>query len=564
MYAIRDLNPEALDVPLAMLHAEQARQDGLPLDDYFRDHSDFQKLKIISPQCMDYFGWFWLRFAAYQMPPAAWLIYGFQKLFGPGQETVTLYSVFFAFVALYLTMGLGKRMGGGTQGVIAGLLMVCSMSFLVHTKTAYSHMTLSIALITGWMWALYDFGKTFRRRNLLIAGALLGIMYLLGWIVVVFAGMAAGPLIFMARKETSSKRSLVIRLTIKDGLWLGMTATGTAILLAWAYSLYFHASFAAIFEAIHAVMFGRFKQSGGTGSPWIEGSLSEHVYQVVRRTFFNMRDFKNPHHIDKQIDGVPAVAWLGGVAFVLGLYKAFRDRQFADKLLVVWVGVVFGFVAFAFQFEHRYILTCLPAISILGAKGILAAYRRAGAIHRKAAVGIALFFALGIGFSAVTTWNVYYGRWARSDFMNLRFHGQRQLTDYLKTLGEPREVKVILGDPVMFPHGCFLFNTFGWDYDFDYFTNAIKPDTPLEKIREWESRLFQKHRRVALVFSSEVFFHPYFGRYSNDWRPFLALHPGIQPMRVISYTDGHPSMYVFILDEKKDTSRSPASTKRVL
>ncbi len=552
LFVFEDVNMEAMDTPLTVGHLERAREKGVPASTYFHSDPVWNDLKEQNPAgAFAYFGKrFQFEFFAFQWPMLSFLFVPFVKLMGVCTDTVSLYSTFFSAVAWILTGMLALRLFGRWCALLAMLFLISSLSWLIHTKVGYSAHMPSASLMVFLALCSFSYARRaegdsgIRRRALPLAGmgCVLGLMYMEGWLVVVFGALITGFTVVLSgpRRVASALADF--------GCVLG--ATVAAILLVTAgYAAYYHCSFSEIHNAICDVMFGRFSQGGVPGQ---EMTLAGKMAYAFRCTFWDMR---TPDHLDKCLEGFPAVPSLFSVLFGAGLLYAIKERTPADKALLIWLVSVFSVLGSVFTFTHRYALMALPAMSIVAARGVAGIasdlFRWRGAAARLPLVaGVVLL----LGLSLVQTHSEFYVGYMLHkppDFEMDRARGHAAFARWLRQTGSPHDTLVVLGDPVMFPHSCFLFNTFGRDYRFIYWSNYFGTTSTPEQVRDWEQRQLAQYRRIVCAFSPILLGNSQTGAVNNDWRPFLAAHPGLRPAWTYSYAGRQPSIVVFEIASPK-------------
>ena len=546
LFVCEDVNMETMDWPLSVAHLELAREKGVPPAVYFQSDPVWNNLKEQdSKGAYAYFhNRFQFEFFSYISPLVNFLYVPFIRLAGVSAATVALYATFFAAVAWIMTGMLALRFFGRWCALLAMLFLISSLSWLIHTKVGYAPHMPSASLMALLALCAYSYacqaadspGFSRRAGPLAGMGCLFGLMYLVGWVTVAFGALMACLVIALngPRRVGSALADL----------GLVFAAALAAVLLATiGYAAWYHCSFTEIHSAIRDLMFGRFFQGGVPGQ---EMTLAGKLAYAFRCTFWDMR---TADHLDKCLEGFPAIPPIFGVLFGVGLLYSIKERTLADKTLLIWLVSVFGVLGSFFTFTHRYALLVLPAMSIVAARGVAGVtrdvFRWRGDVARLAFVsGVVLL----MGLSLMQTHRLFYVGYMLQkppDFEVDRARGHAPFAKWLQQTGSPQDTLVVLGDPVMFPHTSFLFNTFGSDYRFVYWPNYFGTASTPEQVREWEQRQLAQYRQIVYAFSPFLLGNPRTGIFSNDWRPFQEAHPGLRPVWTYSYAARPPSILVF-------------------
>ncbi|MCX6899209.1 MAG: hypothetical protein NT105_10950 [Verrucomicrobia bacterium] len=535
---VEDVNMEAMDMPLTVAHLERAREKGVSAHNYFNADPIWNNLKQENPHgAFAYFGKrFQFEFFAFQAPLLSALYVPFVKLAGVGAKTVALYSTFFAWLAWMLMGLLAWQMFGRWCALLAMLLLISSLGWLIHTKIAYTAWMPSAVMVNALALAGCLYLQRPRHWPLVVMGCLVGGMYMVGWVVHVFGSLMVGLMIVIGGPRHIRKTATDVGVAV-------VAAAGAIFAVTAAYALYHHSTFAEIHTTIWAALFGRFSQGSVPGH---ELSLAGKLAYAFRCMFVDMRTMD---HMDKCLEGHPAVPLLFSVLFGLGLLYSIKQRSAGDKVLLIWLVSVFGVLGSFLTFTHRYALLALPAMSIVAARGVAGIagdlWRWQGRLARAAfGVGVAVLLALTLAQTH---------RWFYVDYMLNkppvfevdRMRGHASLADWLSKTGSSRDTLVVLGDPIMFPHTSFLFDTFGQNYRFMYWSNRFRTDSTPVQVQEWEQKQLTEHRRIVYAFSTVLLGDSQTGTITNDWRPFLAAHTGLRPAWTYSYAGRPPSILVF-------------------
>ena len=538
LFIIKDVNPEAMDITLTVGHLERAREQGLLARTYWETEPSLQNMKQENPQWA--FAYprqrFHLEFFALQAPLLAALYTPIVKAVSVSFKTVAIYSTLFSLLTLFGMGWLAWRMFGRWAGICAMVLLSTSLSWLIHTKVGYAAWMPSSLLMMCVGASSWAYLKSNGRVPVIVMGVLLGLAYLVGWIVIVFASLAFGLTIAIGC------RSGFRRMLVDGGLALG-AAMATAIAFTFAYGIYFGCGFLEIHSAIYDTMFYRFSQGSVPGQDLTISGRMAYAFQCL------FRDMLMVDHVDKVLEGHPAISPLFSVLFGIGLLYCIKERSLADKALLIWLMSVFAVFGCLYTFAHRYALLVLPAMSIIAARGV--AGIADDLVHwRGLGMGKAFACALAIllGLTVLQTHHNFYQRYMQEKPPNFevdRLRGHKAFSEWLKQTGSPEDTVVVMGDSTMFPHTSFLFNTFGQHWRFLYWTNYFRTGAGAQEVLEFEKQLLSERRRIVFAFPTQLIAEPEPDVFMNDWRPFATAHPGLKPSWSYAYAGRHPSIVVF-------------------
>lgn len=538
MFVIVDPNAESMAGVLPAAHAERARAAGIPLQDYMRQDASLQNHKEQDPVCTviepgKRFIWEWMIIT---QPTLILFTLPFVKVAGVGYQTIAWYSTFFGVLACVGTGLLAWRMFGRWCGLMAVALMAGSLGWLIHVRVGYPQVMPAAFLIVLLAWCLYGHGRGHGRWTLAAAGGTLALMYLTGWIVFAFGGLMAAGAPWVGRREKIGR-------LFANGLWLGGVTVLVAALLAAAYAAYYR--FPAM--EVHRGIFENYLSRSQQGEPGLlQMTAAQKTAYAFKCLFLDSRTYDG--HVDKYLEGAPAVPWVLSGFLALGLFYAIRARGVNDRLLLVWLLAVFGVQGLFFVFGHRYAVLGLPAMSILAAR---AAVALGGDLQRwkgaKAARAYSAILAAALVVTLVVTHQQYYGRYLHHKEPNLeadRMRGHHGFVQWVKQTGAPEDTLVVLGDVIMFPATIFVFDTFDQPYRFVYFSNYFRTGASPDLVRQWEADHLAKYRRVVYAFSTMLLGTGQPDAFQNDWRPFVAAFPDRKPAWTYSY-DGRLLMVAF-------------------
>lgn len=552
LYVIEDIQGEAADGPLVVGHLEQARSRGMTVDEFLRDAPVCRKLREQNPQqSSGYAGnHFYFELYAFVWPLINVLYYPFVKLVGVAGRTVTLYSTFFSAVSWIGAGLLGWRMFGRHAGLLAMAMLACSLSWLIHTKVGYAAWMPSVMLMSAMVFCLHGHLRRPHRGWLVGIGVILGLTYLMGWIVVFFAG-----LLVMVTFATEGLRT--VPRTAGDLAVVAVSALAFVVAFTSAYAEHYQCRAWDVHRAIFDVV----RDRAAGGEPVMHRlSIGEKVAYGFKCMFVDMRT--SDSHVDKYLEGAPAIPPLFALFFVLGMVYAIKERTLSDRLLLIWTFSVFGIIGSKFIFGHRYALLGMTAMSILAARGILALgqdlARWRGETARWMFYGMAV---IGLFVTLQVTHRDFYEGYVRHKPPNFemdRLRGHYQLSKWIRERGPPAETLVVLGDNIMFSYPSFLLNTYNEDYDYVFWPSLFGSRSTPEQVREWEKEKFTRYRRIVFAFSTQLLGDPSKDVYMNDWRPFIAAHPDAKPGFVFSYNGRPPSLIGF------EVRMEPAPPTRVV
>lgn len=555
---VEDINMEAMDMPLTMAHVMRARSLGMSVKKYFAQDAVWDNLKSQNPNgAYAYFGRrFQFEFFAYQAPLCGALYVPFVALCGVSVKAVLLYSTVFAAIAWVATGIVGTRMYNLWAGLLAMNLLAACLSWVIHINVGYAAHMPGVLLMVLLAYGLWGWIKEPSYCASAVCGLLLGCMYLLGWLAVVFGAAAVGiAMLTIVRRES--------RLAVRHCGYTVISALATIHLGVALYSIAAGCDIVDVHESILSVMTGRFLQGG---VPGVNLSIAGKMWYAWSRTFWDMETFD---HLDKCLEGYPAIPAVLSVLFLVGVTYAIKERRPEDRVLLVWLVSVYGVLGIAFLYTHRYALLALPAMSLLAARGVVGIWEdldRARGRMMSEAFGliVAFFVAVAVAQTHQAFFEEYISTKA-PDFEIDRTRGHAGFAKWLKKHCPPEETMVVLGDPTMFPHTSFLFNTYGWNYRFAYWSNYFRTGSTAAQAKAWEAARFDHHPRIVYAFSTALLPGPRNGVFKNDWRAFIRAHPGIRPAWRYAYGRRPPSIVVFEVNAPSETKlqeRSPNPAKK--
>ncbi|MBN1670969.1 MAG: hypothetical protein JXR37_08050 [Kiritimatiellae bacterium] len=551
VFSMDDISPETVQEFLAVGHVMLASEKGVHPDEYFACDPYWDDVKRESPR-EAYMtapkGMFVWEFFAKLSPLRFCCSWPFVKFAGVSKQAVALHSVSFMLAVLVMLAALGFKAYGRWHALLAVLFLLSSLSWLIHVKSGYQVWMPSVFLMCGIAFCLYLYASTLRRAPLLTAGALLGFLSTSAWI----SATLAVPVIFLSvvLLGPRSIKRMVADLALTGAATLCANFAIYAVHAAW-----YGCSPADLYHVTYKAMTERWTQGS---VPAVQLPLSGRLAYAFRNMFVDMRSFD---HLDKCLEGTPAISWLFTGCLFLGVLCAIKDRSAGDIVLLVWAFTVFGILGVLYLFQHRYALMGLPALALLGARGVMgAAQDLARSKFRLVAPAFILATGLMLAVAFFTTYRDYYDTFThhkRPDFEVDRLRGHFKTLEWLKANCQPEDTLTVMSDPIMFHDTMFEFYTFDQLYRYAFWCNRFKTDTTPKQVLAWEREQLKTYKRIVYMFSSQLLGDPRTGRYSNDWRPFLAAHPGIKPVFTYRYKKDRPAILVFTVPPPAPRIRFP-------
>jgi hypothetical protein len=542
-FIVKNRSAEAIDIPLTVECLEQARQSHVPASVFLSRNLSFEENLN--------FGIPYLGFFAFQSPLLCVLYLPFVKLFGIGHQTVTLYSLTFCTVAWLTTGLLAFRMFDWRVAALSMFFLITNLLWLIHVHVAYAAWMPSVVLMNGLVLALHSHLERPSSRTLWLIGSLLSLMFLVGWLVVVFGAMLLTLTLLLEGPAKSSR-------LLRTAVWIAGGLAITALLFTVLYMAWTRCRFLDIYQTIWWAMTGRYSM-GAIPNVWF--SSGEKIAAAVSGLFLEMRQLDHP---DKFLAGRPSLPPCFTVFFCLGLLYCLKDRTTACRLLLISMAGMFGIMGAVFQYAHRYALLALPVLSIVAARGLVqmtADLRGWRGFRVSAVFGSLVGIWMGVTlFQVHRQYYVDYIQHKRFSFEADRLYGHFEFSEWLKQSSPPSSTVVVLGNPVIFSPSTFLFNTHGWNYPFAFWNIGQDNPTRASEVKDREAALLQDYRRIVYVFQDH-----YSGKKNSplafDPQAFFAAHPGIRPSFFYCY-DGHRSSFsAYIVERTIPSDSSRAKTQ---
>jgi hypothetical protein len=532
-----DISCEAIDKPLAVGHVMKAREEGVPLHEYMRNDPVWADMKSGDPDgSYAYVGKrFQFEFFACQAPLLGFCYAPFVKLAGVSAAAAILYSTFFAAMAVLLMAWLAWKAFDGWHALAAVLCVTSSLIWLIHIKAAYAAWMPSACLICGMACCLYVYALTGRRWALAVAAACLGLLYLAGWLSHV-AGF------FLLALALLSLRRRTWKIMLADGYFAAAVTVAAILAVSGAYAAWAGCSFREIHATMFEDMFNRFSLGG---VPMLEKlTFPEKLGYAFRCMFL---DSTTADHLDKCLEGRPAIPALFSFFIVIGAFYAIKNRSVADKLVMLWLVAVFALLGAAMTYTHRYALLALPAMALLAARGVAGLGNDLGRLVPAAVNGYGLLVGAAFCVTVCATHHDYfetYLRHKRPDFEIDRQRDRGVLARWIQARYSPQDTLVVYGDPIMFARNFHMFYFFDQPFRFKYWSNHFNSRSTAEEIKAWEQEQLSRFQRLVFVFSPVLMGDPQTQQFKNDFRPFLAAHGNPQPVFTHAY-DGRPLFFAF-------------------
>ncbi|MCX6907611.1 MAG: hypothetical protein NTY01_06160, partial [Verrucomicrobia bacterium] len=532
-----DIGCEAIDKPLATAHVLKAREKGVSLHEYMQNDPVWADMKREDPQwSYAYVGKrFQFEFFACQAPLLSFCYVPFLKLSGVSAAAVALYSTFFATAAVLLMAWLAWKAFDGWHALAAVLCVTSSLIWLIHIQAAYAAWMPSAFLICGMACCLYLYSTAGRRWALGVAAACLGLLYLTGWLSHV-AGF------FLLALALLAMRRRPWRTFLSDGFFAAAVTVATILAVSGAYAAWARCSFWEIHATMFDDMFNRFSLGG---VPMLEKlTFPEKLAYAFRCMFM---DSTTADHLDKCLEGRPAIPLLFSLFTMIGALYAIKNRSVSDKLVMLWLVAVFALLGAAMTYTHRYALLGLPAMALLASRGIVGLGNDLLRLAPKAVNGYGLLVGAAFCVTLCSTHHSYFEDYLhhkRPDFEVDRARGMGVLTRWIKGHYSPEDTLVVYGDPIMFARNFHMFYFFDRPFRFKYWSNHFNSNSPAGQVKAWEETQLSQFRRLVFVFSPVLMGDPQAQLFKNDFRPFIAAHGNSKPVFVHAY-DGRPMFFAF-------------------
>jgi hypothetical protein len=541
--SIEDYNAEYLDNVLTVGYMEEARGKGVPIREHFKSITTFRMLETQNRErAFAYFGHtFHLDYFSHYAPLLNIAYLPFVKLFGVSKTAVGAFAAFYGLLAMGLTGYLGAKLYGRQTGYLSVLLLLTSLSWLIHVRSASQQPALSACLLLAMLALLHSHHQKTPGcpwLHLSGAGICLGLLILTGWIVVPAAVLfVATSLLLLERTVSWRGRLLNVGMTMVAA---GITCLVVVLVYAWIYQT----EAIEVFRTIFLSMTGRFSQGTNPGeSMGIPGK----ILHFLKCTFWDMttRD-----HRDKVLEGAPSVSLVFTILMLVGMAVAMRRRRSADQFLLLAGGCVLLVVTLLVVFANRYAMLLLPIFAIFGGMAVREAYvnwfkAQTGRLELGIFVGI-----LGLVFG-LTFFNLHHDYHVRfltqkePDFEVDRMRGHSSLYTWIRNHHERKETLLVLSDPICFALQQLHFFNFPDAYSHIYWCNYIREFKNPEELRKWEEEILKKYRKIVYVFSTYQFPQDY--AYWSNPSPFHSLHPGLQPDFVYRYRNQVPLIAAFVI-----------------
>jgi len=542
IFTYKENDPETMDPLLAVGYLEEARSQGVPLREFFASSSLFDDVKREDPkQSFDYprkhFHFEWMSLST----PAINLAYlPFVRLFGVSSDTIAIYSNFYCILTFCIVALLALLAYGKWCSLLSVAFLSSSLVWLIHVKVGGMQWMPSVLLCSILVLFLFLYLKHNSSVWLVLSGASLGLLYLTGWISFPFGALILG-LGFVMGTFTRKSRSFL------DALLLATSVFFTICVISAIYAIRYKCSLWDIHLAIFDCLIGRFFQGG---VPGVTLSILGKISYAFKCMFIDMTQYD---HLDKCLEGTSAVSGFFTLSFIVGLFYTFKSRQLSDRCMLLWFFCVFSVLCTVYLYAHRYAIMGLPAAAIIAARGVEQAGRQIySSKYRQMfwpTVVIMVFLTVQ---NVSSTYTHYYSDYMFHKAPNYeidRMRGHVAFSNWLKTNCQQNKTLVVLGDPVMFAHTCFLFNTFSSPYRFIYWNNHFSGSSSPSSVLDWEKGQLNTYDKIVFSFSTKLLGNRDGNSFFNDWRPFIAAHPNIRPVFEYSYDGRSPYFVVFVVSK---------------
>lgn len=537
IFAHKDIGCEMLDKPLVAAHVLKVREKNTSLHEYMQNDPVWANMKHEDPEWS--YAYIGKRFQfdvfAHQNPLVNLLYVPFIKLFGVSTTAVTLYSTLFSAATVLLMAWLAWKVFDVWHAIASILCVTSSLIWLIHVKMAYGAWMPSVFLISTMVCCLRVHCTTGRRWALGAAAMCLGLLYLIGWLAHV-AGFFLLALVMLIMRQRP------LRTLFADGLFVSVITLITILIVSGGYAWWAHCGFWDVHSTMFDDMFNRFSQGG---TPAIEGFTFPEKLGFASRCLFV--DSTTPDHVDKCLEGHPAIPPLFSVFVAIGALYAIKNRSASDKLIMLWLVAVFGLLGAVMTYTHRYTLLSFPAMAILASRGIVGLGNDLRRLNVRAAHGYALAVSAAFCITICATHHSYFEDYLRHKpavFEVDRERGMGVLSQWIKDHYSPDDTLVVYGDPIMFGRTFGMFYFFDRPYRFMYWSNYFNSFSTIEQVKAWEQTQLLRFKRLVFVFSTVLLGDPQAQIFKNDCRPFLAAHENIQPVFAHEY-DGRPLFLVY-------------------
>ena len=534
--SVEDLNMEAVDIPLAVSFLEKAKSQKISFYDFAKSDPTLLNLDAENyKMANDYVGIMQFKYMAGQAPLTAFMYLPFIKLFGVTNLAVALYSVTYFAITLALLWLLIHKMYGKWHPFPALWLIMTNLAFLIHIKMVYAVWMPSFLVLTIEAICLYMYMQDGRKIWLILCGFTICLLLLIAWITIAFGVLFCMILIIW----NDIKKG--ITKTFCSLIWIFVPCVVLTAVWIPAYSAYYNLPTSEMAGVLLMGVLNRFFQGG---VPIVDLSVSGRLGYAFKCMFVDSTTFD---HIDKCIEGVPAVNIIFALLILVGLVYSFKDRKPQDVLILVWALSVFGFLVVAFDFTHRYAIMGVPALAVIASRGCLSLMSEFYKRQLVKTTAITSIFLVGVWLvSAFVTYDNYYRGYEKEkkpDFEVDRVRGHNFIFSWIVKKFDPVDTLVVLGDPIMVSHNSFLFYTAGHSFKFKYYYNTcyngLGIRTP-QAFREWQARMLTEYKNIIFVIPLINFYrtNPIY------WHPIVEVNKDIKPALVYSYAGRQPMLAV--------------------
>lgn len=506
---VEDYNVESMDVPLTL--GLMLKNQPAVVENYYREDNAGA---FAYPNKKSRF-----EHHSLGMPMLTTCYIPFIKLYGVGNKALAMHSLFFTLLAFALTGWIAYKIYGFWSAIISVGFLLSSLSWMIHSYNSVMHSFVGVCIMMGLVLMVLYYNK-FGLPSLTtpwmqcIIGALLGMAFLTSWIVFPFCCIFTFWTVFYADRMR----------------WITVSFLAFIILFVTAYAASFGLSDAGIWGTIISCFTSRFTEGQ---NPAIQVALWQKPLYAFKWLFWDMQCFDHP---DKYLEGYPAIPLVFTAFFFIGFFNL--GNLNIDKVSRQWFLSVFLVLITIYLYANRYMIVTLPAMALIASYGVFVLYAKfKGSLYY---VWIAGALILG---SIITTRHQFDKFiWAKpQNFEVDRMRGHTALYTWIKSVADPKDTMIILGDSINLNAVPLIFHTFENPYRFMMYTNY-----------EWGTKFQEENlklrgfKKAIFIFSTMLLSD---GKTTfNDPTPFLKLHPEIKPDFDYCYQWRDPHIYGYIIN----------------
>lgn len=466
------------------------------------------------------------------------------KIFGVSTFTTILNTSILGFLTILVTYFFAKKFLGIFGAILSLLLFSGSLFFLMVIKTAYPFygtIPLTVSL-TIFLFLLAH--QEFKKNLLFLSGITFALVGLSGGQAIPLTFLIL--LSFISWKAVGSEKLFPIK----------------SYLIAVSLALFVYLGFHALFPLInHNKPFDYFYDSyrllserGGQVAlrGGIKGSF-ENASRLYKAFFFDMNVPRQGHQ--HFLAGRAMLSPFLSPFFIVGILIALKQRKNFDKMLILWLAIVFFFYGFVADFQVRYFLVVAPAIYVISARGMIYLVEKTNKL---------LFFLLLIMVVIpylLITYRDYYVFLPKQAFKFEQYDGQEEMANFIKNNYDPKETFLVMGNVWNLPPQNFVFYTWKKNYQWYFWDYRSKPVlyTPIErdvidanastvgekfqvqKFNDWEREKLKTHKKIIYIFG----FYNIDLTPTREWLFFQKIRPFLEPKKIILAANGLPQIGIY-------------------